>query len=287
MLSATGIPTSVDRVQQGQAATIWTQWEQAGAQVDPGVVTVTVNSDRSGTAILAGAPTTVTGMARGVTLPNTLTQNLDLLTLMWTAADGSFQVTSVEVVGRYLFGAVAARARSPLQDTTTYPSDAIAAYRTYAEIAIEDICGVSFVPRYSRDVARLSSWGMLELPRRKITSLVQVTTTTNQGPQPVSSLTGARLMPGGLVYLPSYWNFFSYPIAVAYEHGYPYPPPRVSRAALELARRWLIESPWDERMTAFRSREGGEVDILTAKGDPFDIPEVVAVSELYGLPLVA
>jgi hypothetical protein len=154
-------------------------------------------------------------------------------------------------------------------------------------MAIEDICGVSFVPRYSRDWARMTSWGMLEMPRRRISNVIQITTTTNQGQQPLTTLVGLRIQPGGLIYVPAYWNWFSTPIGVAYEHGYPYPPPRVSRAALELARRWLIESPWDERMTAFRSREGGEVDILTAANDPFDLPEVVAVSELYGLPLVA
>jgi hypothetical protein len=288
MLSASGIPTALDRVQQAQPATVYTQWERAGLPVDPGTVAVTVTSDRTGAPIVTSAPAAGTGTSRSYTLTPAQLANLDLLTLSWTAsADSSVLTTFVEVVSRFLFPIAAARARSPLQDTSTYTTDSLLAYRTYAEIALEDICGVSFVPRYSRDVARLNHWGMLEVPRRRVSNLVQVTTMTNSGPQAVPTLVGARLLPGGQIYLPAYWNFFSYPISIAYEHGYPYPPPRVSRAALELARRWLIESPWDERMVAFRSREGGEVDILTAKGDPFDLPEVVAVSELYGLPLVA
>jgi len=171
---------------------------------------------------------------------------------------------------------------------TAYPTSAILLYRQLAEQALEDICGVAFVPRLRKDEASIIGYGILEVPRRWITKVLDISTATNTGPQSLPSLTGLRINQGSTLFLPTWWNWWSMPITVTYESGYKETPMRISRAALELARRWLIESPWDERMTGFRSREGGSMQILTASNsDPFDIPEVVAVAGAYGTPMMA
>jgi hypothetical protein len=279
----------MDRIQRGQSGTLNAAWERDGELWDPGDVTVTINSERSAAALITGASASGTGVAgRTYTLTPSQTQSLDFLTVQWTSGtDNSALTTYAEVVGDYLFTVARARTRSPLQDTANYSTESILYYRTLAEMALEDICGVAFVPRFSRDKAYIASAGMLQVNRRKVTSVLDIYTAINNGYQALPNLSGLRIESGGMIFMPAIWNFWAMPIEVSYEHGYKFVPPRVSRAAIELARRWLVESPWDERMTKFRSREGGEVDILTALSDPFDIPEVVAVVDLYGTPLVA
>jgi len=292
MLSANGTATTVDRIPQGQSTTIWASWELGGDATDPGTVAVTVTSDRLASDIISAGPTTGTGATRAVALTAAQTANLDLLTLNWMAADGSALTTYVEVVGGFLFSLGRARKLSPLQDTTAYTNDAILEARTLAEDAIEDICGVSFVPRYRHEEVSIESYGLLHGSRRNIRNVLQLSTfmtSADGGKQvPLPNLSGLQIVAGYEVYMPTLWNWFSRPIMMSYEHGYRFPPPRVANAALLLARRWAIESPWDERTTGFRTRDGGEMSILTAShSDPFDLPEVVAVADAYGFPLVA
>jgi len=276
----------------GQPVTIYAEWEQGGDATDPGTVAVTVASDRQASNILTAAPTTGgPGPVRAVSLTAAQTVNLDWLTLTWIAADGSVLTTYAEVVGGFLFPLARARKISPLQDTTVYTNDQLLEMRTLAEDAIEDICGVAFVPRYRHEEVSIESYGLLHGSRRNIQNVIQLSTfmtSSSGGSQvPLPNLNGLQIVAGYEVYMPTLWNWFSRPIMMAYEHGYRFPPPRVANAALLLARRWCIESPWDERTTGFRTRDGGEMSILTASHmDAFDLPEVVAVADAYGFPLV-
>jgi hypothetical protein len=154
---------------------------------------------------------------------------------------------------------------------------------------------VSFVPRYRHDPARIVSWGLLEVPRRKV-NLVRNIFWQQDIPGgggtsqqvAITTLSGLRIDNGTTIWLPGIYNLWSVPITVAYECGYRFTPPRVMRATVELARRWIIESPWDERTTGFRTRDGGQMTILTGNHtDAFDIPEVVAVADAYGMPMIA
>lgn len=276
----------MDRIQQGQPGTLTATWERDGDPVDPGIVHVTVTRD-DGTILVANQATVGSGPDRTFALTPAQTSTLDWLTAVWTAPDGSTLKTFAEIVGGFLFSVQRARHRSPLQDEAAYPTEAILYYRTLAEMALEDICGVSFVPRYNHDIARITAWGLLTVSRRKVTSVRNVWTATDTGPQALPTLIGLRIMNGGVIFMPMLFNWWVMPITVSYENGYPQAPPRVGRAALELARRWLVESPWDERMVGYRDRQGGELQILTAShGDPFDIPEVVAVADQYGTPSI-
>jgi len=284
----------VDQVLINQGGTLNTYWERDGDAYDPGIVTVTITSI-DGTVVVTNAPTVGYPGAgpRSYLLTPAQASRLDYLTAVWAAADGSTLTTYVEVVGGFMFSVNFMRTRTPLQDTVTYPTQTLLDYRTLAEMALEDICGVAFVPRFSYHEATIASWGLLELPRRRIRVVRQIYTATEGGPQPLTTLAGLRIEAGSLVFMPSIWNWWSRPIQIAYEHGYDFCPPRVMRAGLELARRWIVESPWDERATGFRTRDGGEMTILTARtvkegiAHAFDIPEVAAVAEMYGTPMIA
>jgi hypothetical protein len=277
----------MDRILQGQTGTLNAYWERDGVPYDPGVTTVTVTND-AGAVLENAQATTGTGSGgRTYVMPVTVTKTLDYLTVAWTAADGSVLKTYAEVVGDFHFTVAYARTRSPLSDTVTYTTQNVLDYRTLAEMALEDICGVAFVPRYSHDIARITSWGTLEVPRRQIRTVRAIFTQTDTGPFQLPTLAGLRIENGGILFMPAMFTWWSTPITVAYEHGYDFTPPRVRRASLELARRWLVESPWDERTTGFRTRDGGQMTVLTGNHtDAFDIPEVVAVADAYGLPMV-
>lgn len=277
----------MDRILQNQSGTLNAYWERDGVAFDPGTTTVTITND-VGVALVTSGATVGTGpTGRTYVLTPAQTATLDKLTIVWKASDASLLTTYAEIVGNYHFSVAYARLRSPLGDTTTYTTQNILDYRTLAEMAIEDICGVSFVHRYRHDVARIASWGMLKVPRRRVSLVRNIYTQTETGPVALPTLTGLRIENGGVIFMPALFNWWSQPISVAYEGGYDFPPPRVARASLELARRWLVESPWDERTTGFRTRDGGQMTVLTGNHtDAFDIPEVVAVADAYGLPAV-
>lgn len=278
----------MERLRLGQAGLVSSYWELDGVAEDPGTVTVTIVRDSDGSVVVSGGATTGDGATRSFSLTPMQCGVLDHLTCTWTAStDGSWLTTYAEVAGGFTFDVRRARMRPPLGDMMEYPTEAIVYYRTLAEQALEDICGVAFVPRYTREIARVGRSGRLSLTRRKIRHVVQITTSSDAGPVPLTNLNGLRIPAGDSIWLPMALNWISMPVEVAYYHGFDEPIHRVSRAAIELARRWLVESPWDERMTGYRQRDGGELSILTAsKSDPFDIPEVVAISRLYGTPMV-
>jgi hypothetical protein len=272
----------MQRVQQNQPATISASWERDGdPAVDPGDVTLTVLRD-DGTELVKDAATTGTGASRAYDLTATDTATLDRLTCTWTSDDGSALTGYVEVVGGFLFTIAAARARSPLSDETAYPIGQLLAYRTMAELALEDLCGVAFVPRYRRDTARIRHHRVHAIALER-TQVRRVLSVEFEG----ITLTDPTIAAydDGLLERHGLWRHGAY--QVRYEHGFDETPGRVARACLELARRWLVESPWDERVTDYSSGEGDRFRLLTAGPDPFDIPEVNAVAKLYAQPLVA
>jgi hypothetical protein len=73
-------------------------------------------------------------------------------------------------------------------------------------------------------------------------------------------------------------------VTIGYEHGHPVTPERVKRAAIRLAKRWLVEGPVDDRATTF-SNDDGTYSLVTPgrRGEFFDLPEVNAVVQQYGL----
>ena len=68
-------------------------------------------------------------------------------------------------------------------------------------------------------------------------------------------------------------------------YGYPYPPPRVSRAALLLAKRFLVDLPVSDRATSLTTQDGTTQFLVTAgvRQAITDVPECNAVIREYGV----
>lgn len=294
----------MERVGRGVGGTITATFtlDGAGSPPSPNTATVTLTRDSDGTTVVSGAAATP-GANGTFTYFVTPAQAgaLDLLTASWTATvNGNVTTitTQVEVVGGFLFSIADARALPALANGTTYPDANIRAARTLAEQALEDACGVSFVPRYRREITSGNYQDTIMLQRPRPTLLRSITVTGVV--LTAADLAQVVMLPTGALYRPALWGGMSYyggaaiwgsqnvpgggtgNVVVVYEHGYPTPPMRVARAALLLARRWLVDSPVDERTTQVTT-EGGTISFMAAGGvGSFDLPEVVACVQQYG-----
>lgn len=261
-----------------------TLYDASGAPTDAdGDVEVTVTRE-NGTVLVAGTATSA-GATGGYEFPLTATHTaqLDVLTLTWEAAiDSAAQTvtTVVEVRGALLFSIADARRVKPLDNTTTYPAARIAEARTLAETALEEACHVAFAPTYFR--LRLDGNGRTDLLLPIVRPLT-VTAATVDG----ASLTAAdlELYDDGRVYYEGGWSAGRRNVVITGTHGYPFPPPRVGRAALLLAKRVLVDSPVSDRATSMTTEDGTTQFLVTAgvRQAVFDVPECNAVVIDYGL----
>jgi hypothetical protein len=274
-----------DRVLTGTAPTISATFYVDGVATDPAPATATVEILREDGTTLVAAGTNAPHAGTGVftyALTASQTAQLDLLTARWTATvGGQLQTieTFVEVVGGFMFSLAQARRLSPLGDTAAYPTSDLLAYRTLAEQALEEACGVAFVPRYARDLISGDARTDVAVRRRPLSVLsASIDGTALTSPE----LSVLALYPSGRIYRtdpanPSLvWPAGHENIVVKYTHGYRTCPGRESRAALLLARRWLVESPLDDRTTRVVS-EGGMAEFAIVDEDLFDLPELNAV----------
>lgn len=257
-------------------------FEVDGTPTDPSPATATVTITRDdGTVIVPGLAAARTGTGEfSYTLDAGDNDQLDILTAEWTSSLGTL-TTTTEVVGGFLFTIADARRLKPLQDATKYPADRIIEARTLAESALEDLCGVAFVPRYARET--FSGTGTTSLLLRPRTTLVRSVTSdgTVYTPTEIAALVPQQT---GAVYNPNRWASGYGNLSVSYVHGYTSPPPRVSQACLLLAKNWLVDGPLDDRMTSM-STDDGTFALLTPglRGSFTGIPEVDACVQTYGL----
>jgi hypothetical protein len=279
----------MDRVLRGSAATIKFTFQVDGTATDPSPDTAKIGIVRDdGTEVVAPG-TSVVNDGTGVfsyTLDPGDTSQLDILKASWTLTYAGVQQTFdtyVEVVGGYLFSIADARKIQPFKsDTTNYTAADISAIRTMAEIALEDVIGTAFVPRYRRQVIDGTGRALmfLNVPRPITIRSVKQSGVAFGSTQ----LAQVQMRPTGSLFLPTGWTSGVGNYEIVYEHGFPYPPPRVSRAALLLAKRWLVDGPYDDRATAI-STEDGTFSLVTpgVRGAMFDIPEVNAVVAEYSV----
>lgn len=263
---------------------------EEGVIVDPGTVTLTLTRE-DGTVIATGQATGGTGAAaRTFNLTAaTHTVSLDVLRLDWFSATKGTVTTYVECVGGFLFAISEARALTALTNTTTYPASALILARTLAESALEDACGLPFVPRYFR--GRYDGTGDVDLllpPRPlSITSVVVGATTASAGTTlTANELTDLRLYDDGRLYNSAGWTEGRQNVQVKGTRGYRYPPPRVGRAALMLAKRWLVDTSVSDRATAIANAETGTTQFFVTAGIRemvFDVPEANVIVQRYGV----
>jgi hypothetical protein len=271
--------SDLERVLQLTPATLSQQWYEDGSAVDPGSVTVTVTG-ADGTAVASGAASGTGTAARTYNLTTTHTALLDRLTVTWTSSLKGTQTSYVEVVGGFLFSIAEFRALgSAYANTTNYPTATVADMRTTVEQALEDACGVAFVPRYEIETLNGVYSGLLPVKWAKVRTIRTVTIDTVAG-TPADYVA----LREGMIYGSAYWSAGYGNVTVGYEHGHSTPPMRIKRAALILAKRWITPGSADDRAINV-SNETGTYALFQAgvRGHQFDVPEVQAAVDQYSL----
>lgn len=275
----------MQRIVQSLSATLTHTFYVGGVATDPSPATATVAIAREdGTSLVASAAATRT--ATGVfeyTLTPAQTAQLDVLTVSWTATFGGQNQTFrdvVEITGGAYFPIAAARRVKPLDNTTTYPNDRIIEARVLAETALEEACMVAFTPRYFRATLHGGGGRTLLLP---VTRPLSVTSATIDGT--AVTVADVKLDPAGVLYLEAGWGRGMHNIVVKGTYGYGVTPPRVSRAAVMLAKRYLVDSPLPDRATSLTNEDGTTQLLVTAgvRSAIFDVPEANAIVEEYGM----
>lgn len=174
-----------------------------------------------------------------------------------------------------------------LTDPAKFSDAQLELMRALVEQSLEDACDVAFEPRQStgtpsRSAGAFSGDGSrwLSLPVHMLRS---VTAVGHDGQ--ALDLAGVKIS-GRLV-----WRYDGWPLGVAnltvtYTHGYDAPPLRVKRAALILAKVWLLAGPVDDRATQFATVDGSTINLATpgVLGSTFGVPEVDAVVRQYRVP---
>jgi hypothetical protein len=284
----------VDRVAQnrsGRASIVFTDLDGMPTS-DVSYVSVDIYR-RDGSNLIEGAEATA-GDDTGrwsVTLTPDETDLLDVLELRWTATVEDTEqtfTTHAEVCGGFLFDVARLRDDRGLEDAGKHPAQALIEARTLAEDALEEACGVAFVPRYTLDtvdgpayVGPQVPWPgtyRLLLPRTRVRA-VRFASVRGVEITDLSTLTVAT---GGVLVRSTPWTSGAGSVIVGYEHGYDSAPPRVSRACLILARTWLQTGLTSDRALSVATQDGLQA-LATAgvRGATFGIPEVDAVVEQY------
>lgn len=278
---------SLTRIVAGRSATLSHTFESNGTATDPSPDSATVAITRADGSTLtpaAAVDNSGNGVA-SITLTPAETALLDTLTVTWTATIGGYAQTfvdTVEIAGDVLFTIGEARRVKPL-DQARYTAEEIVAMRTTVEDAIEEWTG-ALVPRYTQETLSGTGGSALRLSKPFVRQIRQVTVDG----VPLTSTQLAGLATDGTFLHGMYWTSGHRNITVGYEHGLDRPPERLRRAALLLAKTWLVAGPVDDRTSTFSSVEGGTFALVTPGrgGSIFGVPEVDAAVQAHTLPAV-
>lgn len=242
-------------------------WYQGGVVADPGTTTIGITRDDGTVLVAPGAATSGSGAAaRTYNLTTAHTGLLDKLTVHWTTANLGTSDLEVEVVGDFLFTAAEGMAVVPGKTDAE-----VEQARIKAEQDIERACRVAFVPRYESQILSGDGTGFLQVRWPQVRSIRSITV----GGTTVS-VTDLEPTQAGL-YNPSGWTRGVSNVVVRYEHGYDPGEIQAGRAALRLAKHYLLGSPTDDRAVRMDT-DVGSYALATAgmRGARFGIPEVDA-----------
>ncbi len=274
----------MERIPRGNSATLSHTFYVDGVATNPtpDAATVTITRDDGTVLVNAAAATEAGAGIVTYTLTPAQTALLDTLTVSWTATFGGQSqafTDVVEVVGGFLFSISEARALKPL-DNTQYTIAQIINTRTLVEEALEDACGVAFVPRYRRETVSGDGGATVVLSRPRVTAVRSV----KHDGVAITDLATVVPSSSGIPYYPSGWTRGYGNYEVAYEHGYPYPPAGATQAALLLAKRYLVQGPIDDRATSMSS-EDGVINLSTPglRGARFGLPTADAFVSAYSM----
>lgn len=258
------IEPTTEQIQRGMAAALAVTFYVDGVAADPGVTTVTVTR-LDGTAIVTGAATSGSGAAaRTYALAGQT--DLDILTVTWTSAMYGDAQQTVEVVGELLFTLRQARAfdGGALANTATYTTDAIGQARQAIAEEFEQVCGVSFVPRLTRETIDGAGRDWLFLSHLDA-SAIRAVEVLDSGTGAWTAYTPAELadvqiLDAGQIRRMDGTTFVSgrQNVRVTYEHGYARPPAGIVEAALLYLRFRMVSSNLGSRTISASNEYGSE-----------------------------
>lgn len=210
---------------------------------------------------------------------------LDTYLIVWSATVSgvAWQWTSeVELCGGYLFEIADLRAFDrQFVDPVKWPTERLRRARVWVENTIEGsrAARVAFVPRGRRVSVDGTNRTDLVVPDFEVR---QVHAITADGIDLTSGQLDSVTVDDNVVWRGTAWAAGKRNIHLHYEHGFDRPPGAISRAALLLAREYLIQSDLPGRATA--TSVGDQMFRLTIAGRDgvTGLPEVDAAIEQFG-----
>jgi hypothetical protein len=244
-----------------------------------GAVTITITR-ADGTALVTAAATSnpSTGVYRYTLAAQA---NLDYLTAVWSGTfSGTAQsITSyVELVGGYYATLPEIRALPNLSDTAKFTTAELTDARQWIETLVEDVTGVAWVPRYSRDLLDGAGTYEIILNHMKPRTLLALTV----GGTAVTT-TSFDLYESGRINRYDAGSTFAIGrrnVVASYEHGYDSPPNDLKRAALTAIRYRLLtdqNQTIPDRALSMTNEFGNIQMAQPGPNRPTGIPEVDAV----------
>lgn len=254
-----------------------------------GPVTVTIR-DGAGNVVVTDTPTISAGKL--VYDANTaLMPNLDTYHLTWTGvAGGETQawVTDVELVGGYLFEIADLRAQDrAFTDSNKYPIEMLRQARNVVENVIEGekAANVAFVPRGRRvrvngGAQAVNGLYGLDLPDYEVRKVYSATV---DGVALTSGQCAAIVCDDNTIWSEdTAWPNGKRNVVVHYEHGMETVPPAITRAALLLARDYLVKSDVPARATGTSIGDQWFRITVAGRDGVTGLPEVDAAIEAEG-----
>jgi hypothetical protein len=238
-----------------------------GLLADPGLTTLRVVSLDDTELVPAGSATVDAGTgARQFTLPAGATSQLDTLTTTWSTATYGDLVTTVEVVGAYLFTLRQARnfEYGALRDEMTYTNDDIDRMRAWLTDELQGICGQSMIPRATLETRSSRGLSVLGTTWAHVNSVRSISyrsaSTADWVALTADELLAIQVVDAGIVANEALVAFTTgvQNYRLLYDHGYASPPGLMSDAALKLARARLVRSGVSDRAMSIASELGTE-----------------------------
>lgn len=282
------------RILRSTAATLAMAAYDGANATDPGDTTVTVTRADGTTLKAAGTAASGTGVSgRTLALSAVDTADLDLLTCVWETTNSGTLTTTAEIVGARLFTLGEARvsqtAKYPnLTDLQAISDDELDAARSWIEDEFANICGVSFIPRYTLETYdRPGTWSQMlrhndvsavrSIEYRVLGNLTWTALTDDELASVIITREGVIESETGL----PLW-FPARQLRIGYEYGRSQVPLEIKRAALRLLAYGSTQSNMPDRALSY-SDERGVFRLATPgmRGSWFGLPEVDAVLARY------
>ncbi len=171
---------------------------------------------------------------------------------------------------------------SELANTVKFPDSRLETARVDAEEEIEHAADVAFVPRTASETVSGRGSPHIYASRYRVRA---ITAAVIDGAA-VTDLSTIRVVGSRRLRRDAGWPWGDRNIELTYLHGYDQPPRRIKRAALILAKEWLLEGPITQRATQIATGDGGVTNLATPGvfGSIVGLPEVDAAIRFYSEP---